>query len=609
MGKFSKALSSLFIALALIGGLSYLKHSADPQNTQLQDQIKISKAEASSKIQAQEKINKATGRSLSLSSDEKNQKLTDLSSTTPDPSWITDKLVQHAARIAQKQSPYINTSKHISIALKSSEAKAALQIALNELQSPLALEDFGAPTSHSMESKHLQNQKYYEYPQVYNGIPIDGASTKVMSKQTPKGEQVVFVEQRRTPSPAPLSTEQKIDNEEIMEIAQTAAGVQPAATLHRNERLIRWFAGVPHVTQVVQFQGSPFEISVDIQSGHHWKEKKLYAVNKKGIIKGHLVLENGVDGPKETSAEVRLSHLKLFDSTGAQILANEQGEFESDKLSLESVLTPGLSGRYFDVTTKQGQPIAPEIKKAYSLATPDLEVVFNNGSLADQYPTAQVNAYYHANHIRDWLVKRKVNHSKMVELVPTAVNIDRECNAYYVAGTINFFAEGGRCRNTAYDTVVYHEYGHLVDALYGGITDGGLSEGWGDVLAFYSTSQPVLGKGFEKTKPNDGIRHGENTYVYPESGTDSVHKLGQAWMGFAWKLREGLIQRYGKSKGAEVSEELILPSLVSNARSIPVAVQEVLARDDNDGDLSNRTPHWDIIAQAASRHGLEKFLK
>jgi len=78
---------------------------------------------------------------------------------------------------------------------------------------------------------------------------------------------------------------------------------------------------------------------------------------------------------------------------------------------------------------------------------------------------------------------------KLDVAIPARANIDDECNAYYTPGSpsLNFFRGSERCANTAFDSVAYHEYGHFVDDMLGGITHGGMSEGWGDILSMYIT--------------------------------------------------------------------------------------------------------------------------
>src|SRR5690606_28000536 len=132
-------------------------------------------------------------------------------------------------------------------------------------------------------------------------------------------------------------------------------------------------------------------------------------------------------------------------------------------------------------------------------------------------------------------------------ITPT-VNITSTCNAYYTGNTINFYQAGGGCANTAFSTVIAHEWGHGLDERFGGISNtnaDGVSEGWGDIIGMYQVDSPMLGSGLQTA--GVALRRGDNTFVYPYSGS-SPHAAGQVWMGFAWRLRENLRATYGTAQ-------------------------------------------------------------
>jgi hypothetical protein len=82
--------------------------------------------------------------------------------------------------------------------------------------------------------------------------------------------------------------------------------------------------------------------------------------------------------------------------------------------------------------------------------------------------------------------------------IGVTLNIASTCNAYYTGNTINFYQAGGGCSNTAFSTVIAHEWGHGLDDRYGGISQtNGLSEGWGDIIGCYLLDTPNLGSGFQ----------------------------------------------------------------------------------------------------------------
>ena len=75
---------------------------------------------------------------------------------------------------------------------------------------------------------------------------------------------------------------------------------------------------------------------------------------------------------------------------------------------------------------------------------------------------AQVNAYLHANTARDLALRYCPNFPVIgaETAFPINVNAASACNAFYDGISISFFAAGGGCANTAYGTLVHHEYGH-----------------------------------------------------------------------------------------------------------------------------------------------------
>jgi hypothetical protein len=186
--------------------------------------------------------------------------------------------------------------------------------------------------------------------------------------------------------------------------------------------------------------------------------------------------------------------------------------------------------------------------------------------------------------------------------VAVTVNIGSTCNAYYTGNSINFYSAGGGCNNTAFSTVVAHEWGHGIDDRYGGISQvNGLSEGWGDILGLYQADSPILGSGFQTT--GVGIRDGNNNRQYP-SGS-GVHAQGESWMGFAWKLRDRLAITFGNRPAAiALTDDIVVSTLAANATNQQDAVREVFVADDDDGNLANGTPNSADLIWACNQHSL-----
>jgi hypothetical protein len=186
--------------------------------------------------------------------------------------------------------------------------------------------------------------------------------------------------------------------------------------------------------------------------------------------------------------------------------------------------------------------------------------------------------------------------------VDVTVNRSGNCNAYYTANSINFYPTAGSCNNTAFSTVIVHEWGHGLDDRYGGISNAsgdGLSEGWGDILGMYIVDNPVVGLDFQT---GGNVRTGLNGTMY---GTQSeVHAAGEVWMGFAWRLRDNLRSSLGTPQAIAISNDIVIGSIVADATNQANAVIEVFVADDDDGNLANGVPHYAELSAAAITKGM-----
>ncbi|HTJ44878.1 MAG TPA: hypothetical protein VL463_22380, partial [Kofleriaceae bacterium] len=304
-----------------------------------------------------------------------------------------------------------------------------------------------------------------------------------------------------------------------------------------------------------------------------------------GAVSGWIA-DGGAPGGHGVARRVALTDVAVKAGTSVAY-TNATGRF-SFSGSVGSTVRVALSGRAARV-------IDAANRDASAAASPSSAMQLVLGD-ASEDSLAQVTAYQAITDERAWLVDNAFPTSELGAPLTARVNVDDTCNAYYSppARALNFFRSGGGCRNTAELSVVAHEYGHFVDDRYGGIMDAGLSEGWGDALSCLFRGDPQIGP---DVIPGETLRTCDNDYVFPDDGHDEAHALGQAWSGFVWHVRAGL--------GDALARKLVLPSLRTNAADIPSAVREVFLRDDDDGDLSNGTPHFAILIAAARRHGLD----
>ena len=136
-----------------------------------------------------------------------------------------------------------------------------------------------------------------------------------------------------------------------------------------------------------------------------------------------------------------------------------------------------------------------------------------------------------------------------------------------------------------------------------GTFDGAMSEGIADFLAASITGDHGMGRGFFYNESalrdldEDGREH-----VFPDD-VGEIHFTGIIIGGAFWDLRTAFIDELGEGPGIALTNHLYFAAL-QRATSIPTCLVEVLAADDDDGDLANGTPHECEIRAAFGRHGL-----
>lgn len=176
--------------------------------------------------------------------------------------------------------------------------------------------------------------------------------------------------------------------------------------------------------------------------------------------------------------------------------------------------------------------------------------------------------------------------------------------------SINFCSASVDYANTGeIQGVVHHEYGHGVqDALLGGWQGNeGLGEGNSDVLANMMTQESIIGRGFFVGNCTGGIRDSDNTLIYPDDVVGQpIHAAGRVIAGFHWDVMMQFQAVHGQETGTVMTattwhtgRELLQPG------NQPDQVYATFFADDDDGDLTNGTPNYDVYCTAATNHNFE----
>jgi hypothetical protein len=169
----------------------------------------------------------------------------------------------------------------------------------------------------------------------------------------------------------------------------------------------------------------------------------------------------------------------------------------------------------------------------------------HNAANTSESIRAQVNAYVQANVIRDWVLVQNPSYptiSTQTGFPLWIMRTDIYCpgNAWYDGSSLNFCAAniGQNYGDTAYSSVVHHEYGHHIVAS-GGSGQDQYGEGLGDSVAVVLADDPILGYGFFYNDCANGIRTAANNMQYP--CTSDIHTCAQLLSGCIWSTRNELV--------------------------------------------------------------------
>jgi len=236
------------------------------------------------------------------------------------------------------------------------------------------------------------------------------------------------------------------------------------------------------------------------------------------------------------------------------------------------------------------------------------DLLFASG--ASQFDVSQVNAFHHTNITHDYIRDRAPEFDAIDLKISANVNDSSlPCNAFYTnqgGHSINFMRELNGCVNSAYSTVVAHEYGHfIVNRL--GLAQGAFGEGYSDVCALLIYDTCILGENF--FLGGGDIRNPCTANQQYPCGA-GAHTCGQVLGGSFIEMRFNLGDTYGSEPGLELARDLhVAWSLITlggqggNAAH-PTTAIEVLTIDDDDGTLLNGTPNYEDICDAFDQHNV-----
>ncbi len=288
-----------------------------------------------------------------------------------------------------------------------------------------------------------------------------------------------------------------------------------------------------------------------------------------------------------------LAFLALVGSGGTEVVTGADGSFSVPDDQTWSAL---LEGPYIRVTNEAGAE--------GSLVIGDAAPFWD----ATETTQAELDSWVFLNRVTAWAMLFSPDHPLVSKQIRSKVNISVTCNGFY-DGAVNFGIAGDGCNNLGQIADInYHEWGHAFheEGLLSGSLNPTMGEGFADVVAMLQTLDSTTAPSFR----TDGkaLREMATDKVYPEDMTSIIYKDSLIYAGAAWDLLGVLQARYGE--GADefgeawaVSSRLLIAAMRGGPDLLSVYDEYALA-DDDDGDVSNGSPHLCEIVETFGAHGL-----
>jgi hypothetical protein len=330
-------------------------------------------------------------------------------------------------------------------------------------------------------------------------------------------------------------------------------------------------------------------------------ENLIIFVDVQGNVQGKATQGKAADYCEEELPEpmpwarVNISSTVAYaDSNGNFVIPNSG----SSSVTVES----RLRGLWFAVTNQAGS----NALLSQTVTPPGPANFMHNVLNADEFLRAEVNGYLQANVVRDFTLTYNPSYPGLTQTeFPVKVNDNTGyCpgNAWYDGSSITFCRAGSGYPNTAWSTVIHHEYGHHLVAMAGSGQDE-YGEGMGDVMGVLITDDAGTGYGFEGSCSTP-LRNADNTMQYPCSG--EIHYCGQLLSGCVWSTRNQLLITNPTTYRDIIANLAVNAMLLHTGGGIdPSITIDYLTLDDNNGNIYDGTPHYYEIDVGFSAHNMD----
>ncbi len=462
-----------------------------------------------------------------------------------------------------------------------------------------------------------QSNGQYKFTLVYfsqykDGIPVYKSDLRVLVKNE-AGYPVVWAASALK-NLGLFQVDQSIASISPVQVQQTFASTIPSMPNLTEPKMVIW-AGNDETQKVTPTLGVEF-IAADGEPATERKEFIINPLNGEKLYEEDLVIDINVTGQvnglgteqflaEQCGNEISrpLPYAQVAITGGNSAYANEIGQFTiTNSGSTPVTVTSQVRGHWFISHNQAGSDALLSMS-----VTPPGPANFLHNPSNTEYVRAEVNAYIQANIVRDYAL----TYNPSYPVINTQTNFPLYVNdntgycpgnAWYDGVSLTFCRAASGYPNTAFSTVVHHEYGHHLVAVAGS-GQGEYGEGMGDVVGNLITDDPGAAWGFYGPC-NQALRNADNTMQYPCSG--EIHYCGQLISGCVWSTRNELQATHPLEYRTIISDLAINSILMHSGSSIaPDITIDYLTLDDDDGNINNGTPHWSEICAGFGAHSMD----
>ena len=393
-------------------------------------------------------------------------------------------------------------------------------------------------------------------------------------------------------------------------VAEHAANTaQPGLDKFTDQETVIW-AGINDELKepavAVKFIGSSdfpekYLFIVDPVTGEiYYQENRIIFEDVPGNVSGKVTQSYGAEQCEEELAEP-FPWTRVETGSGDFTYTDANGDFIIGSTIHGDSVISRCTGTWFDVTNYLGAEVVLSAIPTHSGA-----IFMHNDANNNEQIRAQANAYLEQNMIRDMVIAQNPVYPQMDEnQFPVSVNrTDGYCpgNAWYDYVGTNFCLSGSSYPNTAWSSVIHHEYGHhLVSAAGSGQDQYG--EGMGDCMSVLLSDSPYLGWGFFGDCAS-ALRNADNDFQYPCTG--EAHDCAGLLSGCIWSIRNELAAT-NPTTYLDILRNLTVNSILlhTGSTTTPQIAIDFLTLDDDDANIDNGTPHYWELCAGFSDHNMD----